>query len=103
MNDLVRVGDYFYFTASYDRIGRARSLGDLSRGGYQRLYELLGFRGNPYYLTVINGRLYVPENTSYSSVVSFRSLGEEIVDVERLFDAGPPREEDRARMRELPR
>ena len=103
MNDLVRVGDYFYFTASYDRIGRARSLVELSRGTYERLYARLGFRGNPYYLTVIDDRVYVPENTSYSSVVSFRSLGDEIVAVERHFDAGEPREEDRARMGALPR
>jgi hypothetical protein len=103
MNDLVRVGEYFYFTASYDRIGRARSLDDLSRGQYERLYGPLGFRGNPYYLTVIDGRLYVPENTSYSSVVSFRPLGDEVVDIERHFDAGAPRKEDRARMEELPR
>lgn len=87
MNDVFRSSDgWFYVTYSSEKPGgmRARSLGEIAEGGGEDLKKALGLDENPYYLTEIDGRIYVPEISidGCNGIHSFRH-GEdgEIVDV----------------------
>jgi hypothetical protein len=88
MNDLIREGRWYYLTATPRAIVRTTDLARMEIA--ENLYHRIGFRGTPYYVTMLDGRVYVPEITEYSSVVSFTTDDSRITDVRRQLDYGPP-------------
>jgi hypothetical protein len=103
MNDIFPTDDgWWYVTATPKRIVRARSLEEIANGRYEDVGGLLGLSGTPYYLSLIDGRYYVPQITEYSGIVSFIHTSGRIGDVRVLWDFGPPTAADRARKARLP-
>jgi hypothetical protein len=88
MNDLARIGNYFYLTATPQSILRTKSLADLQRGEYEDLYQKLGLKGTPYYMSVFDGKVYLPQIEEYSGIISFDVKSDSISDVETIFDFG---------------
>lgn len=104
MNDVFPASDgWWYLTATPQAFIRTRDLASLARGEYEDLQEKLGFAGTPYYLFEENGRLWIPQITQHSGVVSFKLLDNQLIEREVLFDFGPPAEEDLERMKVFPR
>lgn len=106
MNDVFPASDgWWYLTATPQAIVRTRDLESLAAGEFEDLQEPLGFRGTPYYLFEHDGRLWIPQITQHSGIVSFRldPDGGELADRRVLFDFGPPTAADRERMGVLPR
>jgi len=104
-NDVFRTSDgWWYVTSTPQRIVRARTLDDLDDGRFEDVYETLGLSGTPYYLAEFDGRVFVPQITQYSGVISFVHDEEgAISDVRTHFDFGPPNEQDEERRNYLPR
>ncbi|MCI5066703.1 hypothetical protein MRY87_13360 [bacterium] len=91
MNDLFFSGEYWYLSATPQKLIRVRELqaiGDPEQ--YEDLFEKLQLRGTPYYFTAAHGRIYLPEITEYSRIISFVENGAEIADLQIHFDFGPP-------------
>lgn len=106
MNDVFPASDgWWYVTATPQAIVRTRDLASLADGDFEDLQQPLGFRGTPYYLFEHEGRLWVPQITQHSGIVSFRlePEGGELGDRRVLFDFGPPTAADRERVAEAPR
>jgi hypothetical protein len=92
MNDVFYSGSYWYLTATPKRIVRVKDLSDLtnSPGDAEDIYSELGLRGTPYYITIIDGRIFIPEITEHSGLLSFVEHGDKLLDVRVHFDFGPP-------------
>ena len=99
MNDLFYSGSYWYLTATFAKIGRIRDLELLKSEHplFEDIYAQLGLCGTPYYLTRIGGRIFVPQTTEYSGIVSFKEAAERIEDIRQEFDCGPPAPDSIAR------
>jgi hypothetical protein len=103
MNDLFHTDDgWWYVTATPKRIVRARSLEEIVNGRYEDVGRQLGVNGTPYYLSLIDGRYYVPQITEHSGIVSFVHASGRISDVRVFWDFGPPTPADRDRKARLP-
>lgn len=100
MNDVARVGPWYYLTATPRTIVRTTDMARMETA--ENVYDRIGFRGTPYYLTVLDGRLYIPEITEYSSLVSFATDGGRITDIRRQLDYGSPSIASRLRRLEHP-
>ena len=87
---------WIYFTAtSNSKIVRAKSFSDFSNGKYEDLSELLGIKGNPYYISEFDDKIYVPENTQNSSIIWFKdNIGSEIIEFSRHMNFGAPNKQD---------
>ncbi len=103
MNDLFYSGNYYYLTATPARIIRVKSLEDLRQGIFEDIYEKLGLKGTPYYLYQQGRRIFVPQITQHSGIVSFREDSDEISDLRIHYDYGLPTEEDQAELKRLPK
>lgn len=103
MNDVFYSGNYFYLTATPTRIIRVKTLDDLKQGVFEDVYEKLGLKGTPYYLYQQGRRIFVPQITPYSGIISFREEGDEIADLRVHFDYGLPTEEDKTELKRLPK
>lgn len=104
MNDLIRASDgWWYVTATPQAFVRTRDLADLAKGEFENLQDELGFQGTPYYLFEHENRLWVPQITQYSGLLSFLLKDGQITDRQVLFDFGAPTNEDKARFQEFPR
>ena len=104
MNDVFPASDgWWYLTATPQAFIRTRDLASLARGEYEDLQEKLGFAGTPYYLFEENGRLWIPQITQHSGVVSFKLSDNLLIERQVLFDFGPPTPEDLERMKVFPR
>ncbi len=104
MNDIFPASDgWWYLTATPQAFMRTRDLASLARGEYEDLQETLGFAGTPYYLFEENGRLWIPQITQHSGVVSFKLSDNQLSEREVLFDFGPPTADDLERMKVFPR
>jgi len=113
MNDLFKIGSYFYLTAMPHSIIRTKSLQDLQEGDWQDVYGTLGLKGTPYYLVQIDDRIFVPEMSSYppfsrvytgySGILSFVDRNGAIEDVRTLIDSGHPHWMDRQIGMSLPK
>jgi hypothetical protein len=103
MNDIFKIGDFYYLTATPQAIIRTRSLESMQNGEYENLYQTMSFNGTPYYITAFDGRYYIPQVTEYSGILSFTEQGGDIVDIQTLFDFGEPTEADIAEKNRLPK
>jgi len=104
MNDVFPASDgWWYLTATPQAIVRTRDLANLAKGEFEDLQDSLGLKGTPYYLSEHEGRLWVPQITQYSGLLSFKLEDDKITDRQILFDFGPPTPEDKERFLKLPR
>jgi hypothetical protein len=77
MNDVFRSSDgWFYVTYSSEDPGgtRARTLEEIASGSGEEIDYQLGIDGRPYYMTEIDGRIFVPEisEDSCNAIHSFK-------------------------------
>ena len=114
MNDIFFYGGYYFLTATADWIGReflddntivqCERLEDWATGGCTDRKQELGLLGTPYYLTEIDGHLYLPQGFQYSGIHRFRLTDDgELVDVEVVFDSGLPTKASQWERRRLPK
>lgn len=96
MNDIMRVGSYYYISSYQNGNGeiapklvRIRRLEDMESHKYEDIYDRMGSKGVPYYFSFIGDRIYMTEIDSYSRILSFRIEKDEIVDIQVHFDFGP--------------
>lgn len=88
MNDIKKMGNYYYITVYYNQFIRLKDLSDFSTA--EDLYTKLGFKGIPYYMTYFDGKVYVTEIDSYSAIRSFKLYNDEISQIQVIHDYGPP-------------
>ncbi|BFH71119.1 hypothetical protein J27TS7_49070 [Paenibacillus dendritiformis] len=94
MNDIARIGSYFYISVYQDGIGeiaprlvRVKDLNELEYN-YEDIYELLDLKGVPYYFSFLDDRVFLTEIDSYSSIKSFNIVDDQIIDIKVHFDMG---------------
>lgn len=85
MNDLMRIGDAYYISASLNRMLRCESLTDLPESRCRSVYDQLPFRGNPYYFSRFDGNVYVTELTGRDDILMFQVNGSDLVFNKALF------------------
>lgn len=114
MNDIFKVGDQYFLTATHNWIDaefdpentivQCQDLADFAAGECVDRKEELGLDGAPYYLSKIDGWIYVPQVFQYSGIVRFR-LDEngDIRDIETLYDSGTPTPESKHERFRLPK
>ena len=68
MNDIVKVGNYYYLTASMKKMIRCESLDEPSN--CVDVYEDLGIKGNPYYFSFFDNAFYLTEIAS-NGIIKF--------------------------------
>ncbi|MEC1639156.1 hypothetical protein P9E76_11895 [Schinkia azotoformans] len=102
MNDIIKIDDYYYITATPQKFIRTKDLNSLKEGLYEDLFDKYNLKGTPYYFEVIGEYIYLPEITEYSSILRFKIKNNEIIDFERLHDFGVPIKESQERKSELP-
>lgn len=98
MNDLYQIDSLFYLTATPKQIIRTADLSNLSSltqntsPNSADLYDQLSLQGTPYYLSEIDGRLYIPEINEHSRVTSCKIVdpNQQIADVKHQYDFGLP-------------
>ena len=87
-NYIAKVGNYYYITSLSDstadelnpNIVKVQNLGDLTRVGGYRLYDSLNFmRGAPYYITHVNGHVYVAFISDVNGIKELTFCGDSIV------------------------
>lgn len=88
MNDIKKIGNYYYITVYYNQFIRLKDLSDFSTA--EDLYTKLGFKGIPYYMTYFDGKVYVTEIDAYSAIRSFKLYNDEISQIQVIHDYGPP-------------
>ncbi|WP_157259861.1 hypothetical protein [Paenibacillus sp. OSY-SE] len=98
MNDIAKIGSYFYLsvyqTGTGDiapRLVRVRDLKELETC-YEDIYELLNLEGTPYYFSFLDDRVFLTEIDSYSAIRSFMVVDDKICDVQVHYDMGKPNE-----------
>jgi hypothetical protein len=90
MNDIYKNGDWFFITATPQKIVCTQDLNDLNDGKCIDIYEKYGFRGTPYYFSDFDGYTYLTEITEYSGILRFKIKNGNFFDFERLHDFGKP-------------
>lgn len=79
MNDIAKIGSYYYITSTANNVGevvpkavRVTSLSQLITSSYEDVYATIGFTGTPYFISVFDNRVYIPEIQHYiNSIFSF--------------------------------
>lgn len=94
MNDLAKVGNYYYVSATPRALIRSTSLDALGRNDWEDMYDRLELKGTPYYFAEFDGRAFLPQITEYSGIVSFTERDGRIDDVETHYESGPPNRSD---------
>ncbi|MEA1890684.1 MAG: hypothetical protein U9N50_13020 [Pseudomonadota bacterium] len=69
MNDIARVGDVFYLTASLGKMLKCKSLDDLA--SCENVYESLGIKGNPYFFSYFDDAFHLTEIGTGDGVIKF--------------------------------
>lgn len=104
MNQIVKIGEYFYITVYQDGSGtivpnfvRIKDLDKLVGGEYEKLYESFGFKGTPYYITQFDERYFVTEIDGASGIKSFTTQGDNIENIRThfFFDGHTDKDEKR--------
>ncbi|KEO78530.1 ATP-binding cassette domain-containing protein [Paenibacillus polymyxa] len=105
MNDIVKIGSYYYITVYQNSIGdiapkliRAKDLSKLATS-YEELQDKFELTGVPYYFSFMNERIFLTQIDSYSSIVSFKLVDDELSDMKIHFDMGAPGESSLLRKR----
>ncbi|MHA6481049.1 NHL repeat-containing protein [Paenibacillus sp. strain BS8-2] len=78
MNDIYKVGSYFYLTSTQNNLGviapkivRIQNLFNLASSNYEDIYSTIGFTERPYYISVFDGRVYITEIGENNGIFSF--------------------------------
>ena len=107
MNQIVKIGEYFYITVYQDGSGtivpnfvRIKDLDKLVGGEYEKLYESFGFKGTPYYITQFDERYFVTEIDGASGIKSFTTQGDNIENIRTHFFFDGHTDEDEKRKME---
>ncbi|MFW2437838.1 MAG: hypothetical protein ACN4GR_00535 [Arenicellales bacterium] len=69
MNDITRVGDIFYLTASPGKMLKCKSLDDLAN--CENVYASLGIKGNPYFFSYFDDAFHLTEIGTEDGVIKF--------------------------------
>jgi hypothetical protein len=69
MNDITRVGDVFYLTASLGKMLKCKSLDDLA--SCENVYDSLGIKGNPYFFSYFDDAFHLTEIGTEDGVIKF--------------------------------
>lgn len=101
MNDMVKINDYYYITASPRMFVRVKNLENFGKGDYEDLNHQVGYKGTPYFFNKIDDRFFLPEITEYSSIISFKISNNKIQDVINHYDFGLPTQASIDRKKEL--
>lgn len=101
MNDIIFFEGHFWisvYTSDSNEISPAllkvRSLEDFATGKYEDLYDVLGMKGVPYFFSVIDKKLCIPEIDTYSRIVLYDMNDGELRVSKVLYDFGEPKKED---------
>lgn len=99
MNDITKCGSYYYLSVYQDGAGviapklvRVQNLNDLASSNYDDIFDSLSIKGVPYNFSHFDGRIFLTEIDSYSEIISFRVVDDEILDIQVQYDAGAPGE-----------
>ncbi|SMF53508.1 ABC transporter ATP-binding protein [Paenibacillus barengoltzii] len=99
MNDIIKIGNYFYISVYQNgngdiapRLVRVRDLTDLENSNYEDIYDSLGLKGVPYYFSVIGNRVFLTEIDSYSRIISFQVVDDLFENIQSHYDSGTPEE-----------
>jgi len=105
MNDVFRSeAGWYYATGAPRGIVRARSLEDISAGQFEDLYQVLGLDSVPYYLSQVDGRIYLTHVGENNGVITFRDAETgPIFDIDSIYDFGPAEPPDIWRRDQIPR
>jgi hypothetical protein len=105
LNDVFRSeAGWYYVTGTPNAIVRCRDLDDLATGNYEDLIPVLGIKGTPYYLSEIDGRLYLPQVGQDNGLISFVDTETgPVTDIMVHFQFGPPEPADKWRKDQYPR
>ena len=69
MNDITRVGDVFYLTASLGKMLKCKSLDDLA--SCENVYDSLGIKGNPYFFSYFDDAFHLTEIGTEDGLIKF--------------------------------
>lgn len=79
MNDIARIGDYYYMTATQNSnhevapsVVRIRDLSRLQYSEHEDLYTTLGFTATPYYIENFDGEIFITEIGDENRIMSFK-------------------------------
>lgn len=100
MNDIIKIRDYFYITATPQKIIRLKDLSNFNAS--VDLMGKLQFKGTPYFISVIDDKIYVPEITEFSGIKSFQLINDKIMNIETINSSGEENEKVKTRKSELP-
>ena len=96
MNHIEKIGNYFYLSIYQNRVGniapalvRIKSLEQLNLDGGEDIYDVLGFKGVPYFFTYFDGGYYLTEIDMYSSIKQLEVNESDLHVAESLFENGP--------------
>lgn len=73
MNDIARIQGNFYLTATMNRMARCASLTELREDRCESVYESFGLRGNPYYFSRFDGRVFLGEVAGRDAILAFEA------------------------------
>ena len=101
MNDIFVASDgLWYFTATPKTILRSKSLIDLEAGRFENIYQALGLKGTPYYMSEFDGYTWIPEITEYSGIKKIKLTD---LAASSFVDFGPPTTESLLRYDSRPK
>lgn len=98
MNDIARIGSYYYLSVYQNgaeeilpRLVRVKNLSELETN-YEDIYDRLQLKGVPYYFSFFENRVFLTEIDSYSKIMSFKVIDDDIQDFQVHYDFGIPDE-----------
>ncbi|MFT8348697.1 hypothetical protein [Clostridium saccharoperbutylacetonicum] len=91
LNDIIKTNQYYYIT-SYGDINfgynptffRVQNLDNLTNNNFEELYDKIGMKGSPYFLSEFDGKIFVTEIENQNGVVSF-NYDNEITNIIKNF------------------
>ncbi len=102
MNDIIKINDYYYITATPRTFLRVKDLADLTKGKYENLMQVAGYKGTPYFFNEVDGRIFLPQTSRYSGITSFIIKNDQITDVINHPYFGRPTVASKIRRKEFP-
>lgn len=92
MNYIDKIGDYYYISTYTNSDGavspmfvRTKDLNSLKSGEYEDLYNVLGFKGTPYFITHFDKKYFITEIDSSSGIKSFEVNNNNISNVRTIY------------------
>jgi len=89
-----------FLTSTPKRIVSFQSIVDLERGAASDLS--VEFKGTPYYIESFDNKIWIPEITEHSAICFTKKPSSKKLNIEKLFDFGPPNQASLNRKSALP-